>query len=76
MCYKLGRIKLKSAFEYEQNMQIMIILHMHKVSFRHLLAIHTFCSKIVLWDSEGPDQTLQMHRLIWAFFVHICPKTF
>ena len=28
----------------------------------------------LLADSEGPDQTTQMHSLIWAFTVHICPK--
>ena len=26
-------------------------------------------------DSEGPDQTAQMHRTIWAFTVRICPRT-
>ena len=31
---------------------------------------------ILLADSEGPDQTARMHRLIWAFAVHSCPKTF
>ena len=25
-------------------------------------------------DSEGPDQTAPMSRLIWAFTVRICPK--
>ena len=30
---------------------------------------------IVLADSEGPDQTARMRRLIWAFAVRICPKT-
>ena len=29
---------------------------------------------ILLVDSEGPDQTAQMRRLIWAFTVCICPK--
>ena len=29
---------------------------------------------IVLADCEGPDQTVQMGRLIWAFAVRICPK--
>ena len=29
---------------------------------------------ILLADSEGPDQTARMRRLIWAFIVHICPK--
>ena len=27
---------------------------------------------IVLADSEGPDQTARMRRLIWAFAVRIC----
>ena len=30
---------------------------------------------ILLVDSEGPDQTVQMHRLIWAFSVRIYLKT-
>ena len=30
---------------------------------------------ILLADSEGPDQTARMRRLIWAFAVSICPKT-
>ena len=30
---------------------------------------------ILLADSEGPDQTARMRRLIWAFAVRICPKT-
>ena len=30
---------------------------------------------ILLADSEGPDQTARMRRLIWAFAVCICPKT-
>ena len=29
---------------------------------------------ILLADREGPCQTVQMHRLIWAVPVHICPK--
>ena len=27
-----------------------------------------------LQDSEGPDQTARMRRLIWAFAVRLCPK--
>ena len=30
---------------------------------------------ILLADSEGPDQTAWMRRLIWAFTVRICSKT-
>ena len=29
---------------------------------------------ILLADSEGPDQTARMRRLIWAFAVRKCPK--
>ena len=31
---------------------------------------------ILFADSEGPDQTAQMHSLIWAFAVRIYPKTY
>ena len=34
-----------------------------------------WCPMILFADSEGPDQTARMRRLIWAFDVHICPKT-
>ena len=30
---------------------------------------------ILLADSEGPDQTARMRRLLWAFAVRICPRT-
>ena len=30
---------------------------------------------VLLADSDGPDQTASIHRLIWAFAVLICPKT-
>ena len=29
----------------------------------------------LLADGEGPDQTVRMHSLIWAFAFRICPKT-
>ena len=31
-------------------------------------------SMILLVDSEGPDQTARMRRLIWAFAGRICPE--
>ena len=31
---------------------------------------------ILLADSEGPDQTVRMRRLIWSFAVRMCRKTF
>ena len=30
---------------------------------------------IMLVDTEDPDQIVQMHRLIWAFTVHLFIKT-
>ena len=30
---------------------------------------------ILFADSEGPDQTARMRRLIWAFAARICQKT-
>ena len=30
---------------------------------------------ILLADREGPDQTVRMHRLIWAFAVRLCQTT-
>ena len=30
---------------------------------------------VMLADSEGPDQTARMRRLIWAVAVHICPRS-
>ena len=30
---------------------------------------------ILVAESEGPDQTVRLRRLIWAFAVCICPKT-
>ena len=31
---------------------------------------------VLLADSEGPDQTVRMCRLIWAFDIRISPKTY
>ena len=41
---------------------------MHNISSEPLL-------RIVLANSEGPEQTAWMRRLIWAIAVCICPKT-
>ena len=40
----MGCIKQKSAFEHVQNVQIQIILHMHRVLSGPMLSIHTFRS--------------------------------
>ena len=64
-----GRVKRKSAFE------IQIILCMRKVSSGpYSPFIHSVVSMVLLADSEGPDQTARMRRLISAFDVRICPK--
>ena len=36
----------------------------------------SFIHSLVSVDSEGPDQTAWLHRLISAFTVFICPKTY
>ena len=38
----MGRVERNSAFEYAQDAQIQIILHMRKMSSESLLSIHTF----------------------------------
>ena len=40
----MGRIKGKSALEHMQNVRILIILHICKVSFRYLFPIETIYS--------------------------------
>ena len=69
----MGHVKEKGALKHAQNVQIQIILHMCQVSAGTLLFIHSFCS--IQWaDSEGPDQTAQISRLVWAFVARVCPK--
>ena len=48
----LGSVKWKSAFEHAQNVQIQVILNIHKVSLGPLLSIDTFyhLSLIVSYD--------------------------
>ena len=58
--------------------EFRFIPRMLKVSSGHLLSIDAFNSVqliLLLAYSEGPDQTAQMRRLIWAFAVRICPMT-
>ena len=72
----MALVNRKSVFEHVQNAQIQIILHMHKVSSGPLLYIHAFCSiqYNLLVDNEGPGQTEQIRRLIWASDQHRFPK--
>ena len=46
--------------------RIIRVFALHSYSLQYLL--------ILLADSEDPDQTVRMRRLIWAFYVRICPK--
>ena len=63
-CMTLGRAKRKKdIIEHAQNAKIQF----HPT--------HARSSIQTLTDSKGPDQSVQMRRLIWAFAVHICPKT-
>ena len=46
----------------------------HAQSIIRAFALHSYILKypmILLADSEGPDQTARMRRLIWAFAVRI-----
>ena len=65
------------AFEFAQNVRIHVILCMRKVSSGPLFSVSTSCSiaVILLADSEGPDQTARMRRLIRAFALRICLST-
>ena len=51
--------------------------HDHLVHTQNIIPYHPLSSirQILLAGSGGPDQTVRMHRLIWAFAVRLCPKT-
>ena len=51
---------------------MQLSLRMRKLSSGPLLSIHF---NNLLADSEGPDQTSRMRRLIWTFSVRLYPKT-
>ena len=70
----MGRLKRKSALEHAQKSQTEVILCMWKISSASLLFILYYPTSL-LADSEGPDQTVRMRRLIWAFTARIYPKT-
>ena len=67
----------ENVFEHVQNALIQI----HPTHAQNLIRAFSLnwyilkCAMNLLVDSEGPDQTAQMGRLIWVFTVHICPKT-
>ena len=71
------RVKRNNVFEHAQYGQIQTIFCMRNVS-SGAFALHSYilcCPMILLADSEGPDQTARMRRLIRASALHICPKT-
>ena len=72
----MGHVKHNSAFEHALKVRIHIIQHMR--SLIEASALHWNIFKYLmlpLEDSECPDQTARMRRLIWAFVVRIWPKT-
>ena len=53
-----------------------IIMHMCKYHTGIALYWNILKYPMILFaDSEGPDQTAWMHRLIWVFAICICQKT-
>ena len=66
----------KVSSEHAQNAQIQI--HpTHAQTLIRTFALHwynLYGQVIMLTDSERPDQTARMRRLIWAFAVRIMPK--
>ena len=68
----MGRVKQKDVFEHMQNAEIQTSRACAKFHPGVCLeCIHSIMSN----DSEGPDQTARVRRLISAFAVRICPKT-
>ena len=55
----------KSAFEHAQSITQAFALHLYILQY----------PLILFADSEGPDQTAQMCRVIWTFAVCIFPNT-
>ena len=62
--HKMGRVKQKSAFEHAQSLIRAFALNYNILKY----------PMILFEESEDPDQTARMHRLIWVFSVCICPK--
>ena len=70
----MGRVKRKGVFEHAQKCaDLDHPAHVLSSGFCSP-SIHCY-TMILLANSEGPDQTARMRRLIWAFAVRVCPKT-
>ena len=58
---------MKNAFEHA---------HVQSIIWVFATPLNILCLLIMLFaDREDPDQTVRMHRLIWAFVVRLCPNT-
>ena len=68
-------IKRKTALKHTQTVQIQIILRKSTIRAFVLHSYSLQYTMIRLADSEGPDQTARMRRLIWTFAVRMCPRT-
>ena len=73
----MSGVTRRSAFEHAQIERIHIILHMRK-SLIQTFSRHwniLLYPMILFADSERPDQTARIRRLISAFALRVCPKT-
>ena len=70
---RMGLPKRKSVFERKMHRFVFIAQNLIWA-----FALHSYMPQYrmsLLADSEGPDQTARMRRLIWAFIVRRCLKT-
>ena len=66
----------ENALEHSQNADLEHLAHAQ--SIMRAFALRSYIlqyPRILLADIEGPDQTVRMRRLSWAFAVRICLKT-
>ena len=82
--YNEGLLSINRLAPNEKMSSSMRKIHISQIHPTHAqsligsFALHWYiiqCLNILLADSEGPDQTARMRRLIWAFAVRICTKT-
>ena len=58
----MGRIKRESIFLYVQNAYSDHLAHAQRIIRAFALYSYILCTMILLLDSKGPDQVVQMHR--------------
>ena len=66
----MGRINRKTAFEHSQNTHIQIIQAHMQIIIR-VFALHSAIMEYRMILLANGDLTARMHRLSWAFAVHI-----